>query len=328
MSVLLFVVGAIASVAGAVMVGFGIPINEFSFGNTLIAAGATTFMGGLVILGLGAVVAQLQRVVEALATRPPLRASRPMEPFEQPAAARRAAASSRIPFPSKSKTEPRQQPAADLQLDLQHEVGPRATVAPTLHNPDEAPVAVEESDELPLSPAAKPMFGEFNQPVRSPFAVNGSGAAEKRREPVDTGWRASPAPRQPQNAYFDAMWPAKAPAPSESKSEPKYEPKQEVKAEAKYEPKSAPKYEFASEFKPEMKSEPALPEPAPARVEPEPGQPTPASEVPAVAILKSGVVDGMGYTLYVDGSIEAELPQGTLRFASINELRSHLEKAS
>ena len=46
----------------------------------------------------------------------------------------------------------------------------------------------------------------------------------------------------------------------------------------------------------------------------------------AVAILKSGVVDGMGYTLYVDGSIEAELPQGTLRFASINELRSHLAK--
>ena len=34
----------------------------------------------------------------------------------------------------------------------------------------------------------------------------------------------------------------------------------------------------------------------------------------------------MGYTLYVDGSIEAELPQGTLRFASINELRSHLAK--
>jgi len=48
----------------------------------------------------------------------------------------------------------------------------------------------------------------------------------------------------------------------------------------------------------------------------------------AIAILKSGVVDGMGYTLYVDGSIEAELPQGTLRFASIGELREHLEKSS
>ena len=56
-------------------------------------------------------------------------------------------------------------------------------------------------------------------------------------------------------------------------------------------------------------------------------QPPPPPEPPhTVAILKSGVVDGMGYTLYVDGSIEAELPQGTLRFASIDELRAHLEK--
>jgi hypothetical protein len=57
-------------------------------------------------------------------------------------------------------------------------------------------------------------------------------------------------------------------------------------------------------------------------------EPAPAEERRTVAILKSGVVDGMGYTLYVDGSIEAELPQGTLHFASINELRSHLEKTS
>lgn len=60
--------------------------------------------------------------------------------------------------------------------------------------------------------------------------------------------------------------------------------------------------------------------PPPKRTEPERPR--------AVAILKSGIVDGMGYTLYVDGSIEAELPQGTLRFASINELRSHIAKNS
>ncbi|MGA8799439.1 MAG: DUF308 domain-containing protein, partial [Pseudolabrys sp.] len=47
-----------------------------------------------------------------------------------------------------------------------------------------------------------------------------------------------------------------------------------------------------------------------------------------VAVLKSGVVDGMAYTLYIDGSIEAELPQGTVRFASIHELRNHLAKNS
>jgi hypothetical protein len=45
-----------------------------------------------------------------------------------------------------------------------------------------------------------------------------------------------------------------------------------------------------------------------------------------VSILKSGVVDGMAYTLYSDGSIEAQLPSGTLRFASLSELREHLER--
>ena len=54
-----------------------------------------------------------------------------------------------------------------------------------------------------------------------------------------------------------------------------------------------------------------------------------ASEQPqATAILKSGVVEGMTYTLYADGSIEAELPDGTVRFGSIAELRAHIESNS
>jgi hypothetical protein len=36
----------------------------------------------------------------------------------------------------------------------------------------------------------------------------------------------------------------------------------------------------------------------------------------------------MAYTLYADGSIEATLPQGTVRFGSIAELRSHIEANS
>ena len=47
-----------------------------------------------------------------------------------------------------------------------------------------------------------------------------------------------------------------------------------------------------------------------------------------VTILKSGVVDGMAYTLFSDGSIEAELPQGKLRFGSITELRIHIEQSA
>jgi hypothetical protein len=46
------------------------------------------------------------------------------------------------------------------------------------------------------------------------------------------------------------------------------------------------------------------------------------------AILKSGVIDGMPYTLYADGSIEAQLPQGMVKFASVDALRAHLEKQS
>jgi hypothetical protein len=46
--------------------------------------------------------------------------------------------------------------------------------------------------------------------------------------------------------------------------------------------------------------------------------------VPEVSVFKSGVIDGMAYTLYTDGSIEAELPQGTVKFASIDELRAYL----
>lgn len=48
----------------------------------------------------------------------------------------------------------------------------------------------------------------------------------------------------------------------------------------------------------------------------------------AVSVLKSGVVNGMPYTLYSDGSIEAQLPEGTLRFGSITELRNHIEQSA
>jgi hypothetical protein len=55
--------------------------------------------------------------------------------------------------------------------------------------------------------------------------------------------------------------------------------------------------------------------------EPNAAAPDPSS----VTVLKSGVVDGMAYSLYSDGSIEAQMPEGMMRFASIDELRSHLD---
>jgi hypothetical protein len=66
--------------------------------------------------------------------------------------------------------------------------------------------------------------------------------------------------------------------------------------------------------------EPAQPPPLPESVE--------AISSAPVSVLKSGVVEGMAYTLYSDGSIEAQLPQGTLRFGSIGALRSHIENTA
>lgn len=43
-------------------------------------------------------------------------------------------------------------------------------------------------------------------------------------------------------------------------------------------------------------------------------------------IFKSGVIDGMAYTLYTDGSIEAEMPGGTVRFATVDDLRAYLDE--
>jgi hypothetical protein len=54
--------------------------------------------------------------------------------------------------------------------------------------------------------------------------------------------------------------------------------------------------------------------------------PTPREPAPQVTVLKSGVVDGMAYSLYSDGSIEAQMPEGMMRFASIDELRAHLDQ--
>ena len=288
MSVLLFVVGAIATVAGVGMVGYGIPINEFSFGNTLIVAGTTLAVGGLVIIAIGAAVSKLQQITEAITARTPRR----LELFETPSSNRAAPMQDRIPFPPRTKAAPPRSELPPVETSTAAEVpadeNAVASTAPVLRNPD-VPLAerreVKEYEELSLSlrqPTAAP--GEYakEQPTLPPAPP----VMEKRAGPAIDAPLRSPPRGRPHTTSFDAVWPPESRASR-----------------------------AAQETKPEPQPEP----PQADVVREEPGEP---------AILKSGVVDGMGYTLYVDGSIEAELPQGTLRFASINELREHLAKNS
>jgi hypothetical protein len=285
MSILLFVIGAIAVMAGVALIAFGIPINEFSFGNTLIVSGTTAATGGLIVIGLGAAVSQLHRIAEMLAGRTPARAPIPHETLE---AAREvliaAPPATHVPFPPRDRPEPAirelpepPEPPLAPPAGL-GETSPAQYFGPTLRNPEAPPLAAE--DDVSLSPS-----------------TSGSGATEQGREPVEPPKRPpwSPTPQRELPASdFDAMWPPE-PAP------PRGPTGSEGPAMFEHPPR-----------------EPIAP--------PEMPLPPAASPPRTAAILKSGVVDGMAYTLYVDGSIQAELPQGTLRFASIEELRSHLDR--
>lgn len=310
MSVLLIIVGALVAAVGVGMIGYGIPINEFSFGNTLIAAGTTAVVGGIIVFAIGIAVGHLQRLAEMLATRAPEQPSRPLEVFEPPSSVRAPPAPSRIPFPPKPKSPtgiPEPLPPA-APVAKEH---PAPIAAPMLRNPD-MPVAAVEQFEVqeyaavslsPQEPIAPPAPAKLAEPASPPpESTIAPPAAERHPEPPPafedepSRLMTPPVPppppsrmeRQSQSSYFDTMWPADS------------------------RPANRPIFE---EPNPEPKPELPLATAAAAPNEP-------------AAILKSGVVDGMGYTLYVDGSIEAELPNGTLRFASINELRDHLAKSA
>ena len=70
---------------------------------------------------------------------------------------------------------------------------------------------------------------------------------------------------------------------------------------------------------PEVTAPPATPAPRPQP------KPAPAPNGSAAAtVYRSGVIDGMAYSLFMDGSIEAELPTGKVKFATIDELQQYL----
>lgn len=105
----------------------------------------------------------------------------------------------------------------------------------------------------------------------------------------------------------------------------------------KDEPGAAAPPSPALEAEPKVSFESAWPNPARqngAAERPEAGasEPAPSDQAkpdlpPGVTVMKSGVVDGMAYTLYSDGSIEAQFAgESPIRFASFDALRAHVEQ--
>jgi hypothetical protein len=339
---LLIIVGTVAIVGGMIMFGLAAAVRQLQ----RIADGMTP-----------RAATRRPPVPESAdptaAARP---ASAPRGPYPPKAAADSAGRDMRSP-------EARPVPATATELSEGSLDRPRPNNFGAARGTGESPI-MEEREEAPPAPtrAPSPAIGRGG-----PRAGEPAGEAKltptdimsrlsnlaappprpaARQEPAEPSAPEDPAQQPQRSNMFDALWPAGGRAARPSHPEaiaraPRPDPKPELKAERpldvkpesrpdfRAEPKLDPKPKARQEFRPEPRLEMPM---GRDRVDPGANQGTrdsvaPPSEPRPIAILKSGVIDGMAYTLYTDGSIEAELPQGTMRFASIDELRAHLEQA-
>jgi hypothetical protein len=303
MSVILLVLGMLLAAAGGALIGFGIPIKELPLGTTTILAGAFALVGGLLLVGLSAVVTELARVTATL---------KASQPQPQTAAARPAL----IELPAPPAETVAREPVKEVVDEPAPAEAPvvAPTVAPAVASPavevsasaierlrsniprPDTAVPEHEEEAVPLSPNGQHAAHHVEPPPApqvEPAPRSAGAAAVETREPrLDFLFRPRQTRPAPQQEAFDSLWPKRA--GREAQPDPRLEVARAPVASAA--PQAAPAAETA-----------------------------PAQQQRTVAILKSGVVDGMAYTLYADGSIEAQLPQGTVRFGSIAELRAHIE---
>lgn len=319
MSVIVLVLGILVCGAGAILVGFGIPISGLAIGQTLIIAGAIALVGGLVLVGLGIAIALLRQIVEGLKGRPASRTGRVAaavqraeEVFPDPRVAEVRPPEARLMQPRAE--EPRlpepglaEPLAAEPAQAANSTVVASASAIERLRATMGRPERATDVEEVPLSPnggqhapAPAPLDAAPEQKSPEPVARSAASVDTPKEPRLDFLFRSRPTrPAQPES--FDALWPKRS--PRATADQPKVEEAGTLAVEA-----PAPVSERRAAQR----------------------QAAPATEDtrPSVAILKSGVVDGMAYTLYADGSIEAQLPQGTVRFGSIAELRAHIENNS
>jgi hypothetical protein len=304
MYLVLLVFGAVLTAAGIVLTASGVSLHDHAFDASIVTPGIVAAVGGLLLVGLGYGLRVLRRIEQSLASRPASampRASRPGESAEPSLLSERPSErispavkpAPRLATPAVAAAAP---PASEKRAD---DLPKRNSFASRF----EVSRLVEETE---LSPKAPSLFASTSgdESVTEVDRARLARSSAARTTPrLDMSLRAPAVTERPAGPTFDALWP-KGP-----NANPGYNPSP-------------------------MRAAPPVPKPVEPVDEPEQDS-EPALEAPqvidtngAVSVLKSGVVDGMAYTLYSDGSIEAELPQGTLRFGSITELRNHIEQSA
>lgn len=195
---------------------------------------------------------------------------------------------------------------------------PPGDFMPGREQPMEKPIAAEAAappwpEEPSISGAPPPPPAEAApQKQRRNLLFTSSSRKERERAASRAGEPLAPDLLSPDLRPPPSAVPPPAPEPGPPPPPPSFEdawPKPE-----RARPGEAPPLPRRTRTPPPA-AEATVPPPAPR--EPAPSQ---------VTVLKSGVVDGMAYSLYSDGSIEAQMPEGMMRFASIDELRAHLDQ--
>jgi hypothetical protein len=291
--VFLLILGAVITAAGIVLLAPGLPVQGQEFDASIITPGAVAVVGGLILIGLGLAVRVLGRIERALAVRQMPRTVRPAEAAADASLAEELSTPAPIPFPPKPAAVPRPHaPATPAEAVPSEDAGFQRLREkfPTLLRLDSASVTEEADASLLPQPPVR-IDEEVDEVDNAVAASQGNGAAPARTiRRLDVNAR--PSGRAERARSFDALLPTRL------------RPVREGQTAA---------------------AQPALPAEPVRDLQPA----VTVSQAPApVSILKSGEVDGMAYTLYSDGSIEAALPQGTLRFGSITELRNHIEQTS
>jgi len=267
MHLVLFAVGLAAIATGVVMIGFGIPINEFGLGNTLIGSGTTAIIGGLILIGLSAVIGRLRDVARAL-ERQDARVGGEGTPSYTAAA------------------EPvRASPNTASSIAAEPVVSTDLTWSSSLN---------DEPMHLPPVQGLADLPNDWDEPVPS--------VVTRRREPTPS--RERPARRSQQ---LDAGW---------SRDQGLGAGRHSGGGDAL----------FGSHLdEPPLEVSTASEARRPRRRESsEQMMIRPPLALQTVTVLKSGVIDGMAYTLYSDGSIDAEMTHGMMRFNTIEELRAYM----
>ncbi len=295
----LWVAGALSTLAGLALVAMGAVPRDATFDSGTLTAGTIAAVGGLLLIGIGVTVRELRRIERVIANRPSHATH-----FDDDQAADLIETHSppRMPFPAKAAAPAAQAgaftaaalPVEDSMSDLL-----RTKIQPRDRSEEEPAFPGEAAASLSRLPLRPDDFKERRDSAAKAYSGNGATAPRATTD-VESRPRLVGSPATPKGKVFNAFWPGGQ----------------------RREPTAAAQAAAAVAR--------ALPAggPAPATQTFPDEVAAPAGQAVAISILKSGVIEGMAYTLYSDGSIEAQLPQGTLRFGSIAALRDHIESKS